>query len=123
MGALSVDGFHPIQFEKALEDILYVKHTEQYIQFEAIVIPSHKDDFKQPEMTWLYDDRPGFHKRDGRDGRELLANQQEFADMDFDSARAAAQAEDVQLQANATSKVITEPHLTNLNEDPQLSRV
>lgn len=54
---------------------------------------------------------------------QLLANQQEFADMDFDSARAAAQAEDVQLQANATSKVITEPHLTNLNEDPQLSRV
>ena len=34
--ALSVDGFHPIQFEKGLENILYVKHTETFIQFEAI---------------------------------------------------------------------------------------
>lgn len=69
--ALSVDGFHPIGFEKGLEDILYVKHTEQYIQFEAIIIPSHKDQYKQPDMVWLYDDRPGYHTRDGRDGREV----------------------------------------------------
>merc|ERR1712071_561662 len=45
--------------------------------------------------------------------------------MDFEAARANAKTEDEQLQLVATQslKKLKVPHLTNLNEDPQLSEV
>lgn len=54
---------------------------------------------------------------------QLAANAENFGMMDFDGARAAAQTEDKVLQDLNTHKVLTVPHLTNLNEDPQLSQV
>ena len=78
---LSVDGFHPIHFEQpGLEDQLHVKHTAEFVIFETTVIPSHKDGYKQPALTWLYDDQPGFHLRDGRDGREVNFDDDQFRD-------------------------------------------
>merc|ERR1711879_192930 len=76
---LSVDGFNPVQFKNpGLEDQLNVKHTAMYVEFEVDVIPSHKDGFKQPDMKWLYDDKPGFYRRDGRDGREICFEDDQF---------------------------------------------
>merc|ERR1711981_44922 len=78
---LSVDGFNPIRFKQpGLEDQLNVKHTAMYVEFEVDLKLCHKDGFKQPEMKWLYDDRPGFYRRDGRDGRELDFDDEQFKD-------------------------------------------
>lgn len=76
---LSVDGFNPVQFKNpGLEDQLNVKHTQMYVEFEVDVITSHKDGHKQPDMQWLYDDKPGFYRRDGRDGREITFEDEQF---------------------------------------------
>merc|ERR1711941_29028 len=42
-------------------------------------ITSHKDGHKQPAMQWLYDDKPGFQNRDGRDGREVNFDDDQFS--------------------------------------------
>jgi hypothetical protein len=77
---LSVDGLNPVQFGKLLENQLNVKHTTRYVEFELDIITSHKDGHKQPEMQWLYDDKPGFQCRDGRDGREVDFDDEQFKD-------------------------------------------
>lgn len=54
---------------------------------------------------------------------QLMANMENTAFVDFDAERAKALSEDSALQQAQVSSVMTDPHLTNLNEDPQLSGV